>query len=38
MSALKSSNPTNAIINRNFIIRYQNTDEKGTKLVGAGKY
>lgn len=37
MSALKSSNPTNAIINRNFIIRYQTTDEKGTKLVGAGK-
>ena len=38
MSALKSSNPTNVIINKNFIIRYQNTDEKGSNLVGAGKY
>ena len=38
MGALKSSNPTNAIINKNFIIRYKNTDEKGSKLIGAGKY
>ncbi len=38
MPAIKSSNSINAIINRNFIIRYKNTDEKSTKLVGAGKY
>ncbi len=38
MPAKKSSNPTNAIINRNFVIKYQETDKKGTKLIGAGKY
>lgn len=38
MPALKSSNPTNAMINRNFVIRYQETGKKGTFLIGAGKY
>lgn len=38
MPAKKSSNPTNAIINKNFVIRYETTEEKRTKLIGAGKY
>ena len=38
MAAIKSNNPTNAIINRNFVIRYQIVNEKGSKLIGAGKY
>lgn len=38
MPALKSDNPTRANINKNFLIRYQITGEKGTKLIGAGQY
>lgn len=38
MPAQKSKNRENVIINKNFIIRYENTNEKGTKLIGAGKY
>lgn len=38
MPAVKSNNPTNAEINRHFVIRYQVVTEKGTKLIGAGKY
>lgn len=38
MAALKSDNPTRADINKHFVIRYQNVGEKGTKLIGAGKY
>lgn len=37
MPAVKSSNPTNAIINRNFIIRVTPTDSKITKLTSANK-
>jgi len=38
MPAQKSNNQENAWINRHFVIRYENTNEKGTKLIGAGKY
>lgn len=38
MPAVKSNNITNAEINRHFVIRYQVATEKGTKLIGAGKY
>ena len=36
--AKKSNNPINALINKNFVIRYEEVDKKGTKLIGAGKY
>lgn len=36
--AKKSNDPINALINKNFVIRYEVATEKGTKLVGAGKY
>lgn len=38
MLAVKSHNPTTAEINKHFVIRYQVATEKGTKLIGAGKY
>lgn len=38
MAAVKSHNLTNAEINRHFVIRYEVATEKGTKLIGAGKY
>lgn len=38
MSAKKSNNPINAEINKHFVIRYEVATEKGTKLIGAGKY
>lgn len=38
MPAKKSTNPTNATINKHFVIRYEIPEEKGTKLIGAGKY
>lgn len=38
MPAKKSTDPTNAKINKHFVIRYQVATEKGTKLIGAGKY
>ena len=37
MPAVKSSNPTNAIINKNFIIRVQEADSKIIKLTSANK-
>jgi hypothetical protein len=38
MPAIKSHNPTAAEINKHFVIRYEVATEKGTKLIGAGKY
>ncbi|CAM3968136.1 hypothetical protein FLCU109888_11485 [Flavobacterium cucumis] len=38
MSVKKSNNPIIAEINRHFVIRYEVVSEKGTKLIGAGKY
>lgn len=38
MPALKSNNPTNAQINKNFVIRIKKADQKGTFLVSANKY
>lgn len=38
MPAIRSHNPTNAEINKHFVIRYEVATEKGTKLIGAGKY
>lgn len=38
MPALKSKNKETAEINKHFVIRYEKADEKGTRLVGAGKY
>lgn len=35
--ALKSNNPTNAMINRNFIIQVKEPDWKKTKLTSANK-
>lgn len=38
MTAIRSNNCTNAKINKHFVIRYEVATEKGTKLIGAGKY
>ena len=38
MTAKRSLNKTNAEINKHFVIRYEVATEKGTKLIGAGKY
>lgn len=36
--AVKSNNKLRANINKNFVIRVKNTDEKGSILIGAGQY
>ncbi|MEO4005804.1 hypothetical protein [Flavobacterium sp. CAU 1735] len=38
MPAIKSDCPTRAEINRHFVISYEVQGEKGSKLIGAGKY
>ncbi len=38
MPAIKSDCPTRAEINRHFVISYEIQGEKGSKLIGAGKY
>lgn len=38
MPALKSKNKETTLINKHFVIRYEVATEKGTKLIGAGKY
>lgn len=38
MPAVKSSNITVATINKNFIIKVENVQNKERKLIGAGQY
>lgn len=38
MAAVPSDNKTRALINRDYIIRWQYQGEKKTQLIGAGQY